>query len=613
MVEIRDYMFGDNILPEKRLAAQRASLAGIQHGFDAFPPRPRSDQAIRLRATTSSDQPIQAVEVFYTLDGSVPIPGNCASLAFQAVGVDWEAVDWKYITRWEAVLPPPADGVLIRYRIGGRLGGGGWVFADNQSDNPAQATNFALWVNDLPAPAWVRTAQVYHVFIDRFNPGSGRTWNKPERLDGFFGGTIRGVEEKLGYIQDLGYNTIWLSPFFVSPSHHGYDAVDMYQVEPRLGTNEDLYRLIDTAHQRGMRLILDFVANHWSNLHPSLQAAIADRSSEFYDWYLWKKWPDEYEGFFGVKEMPKLNLALGSPARQYLLDCARFWLEKGFDGYRLDFAYGPPLDFWVDFRRACKETRPDCWLFGEVIHSAPAQRAFAPAFDGMIDFLLAEAVRQTFGYGHWRLDAFEAYLTAHEAYFESWFDRLTILDNHDMNRFLFLTRDEPRRLKLAALLLYTLAGNPINYYGTEAGVTQERPTHYGGHGYFEEARLPMGWGNEADPDLLRTFRVLTRLRQDAPALRHGARRTVHLDAVQATYAYLRQLDGDAWLVAMNLSEEARTLVLPGLGLQEVQNVLAEAFPGAKFDTQAEQLVIQLPPLSGALLCGGLPGGIKVRG
>ena len=106
----------------------------------------------------ASDQPFQAVEAFYTLDGSIPLPGDCASLAFRAVSVDWEAVDWKYITRWEAVLPPQTDGVLLRYRIGGRLRGGGWVFADNQSDNPAQATNFALWVNNLPAPAWARNS-----------------------------------------------------------------------------------------------------------------------------------------------------------------------------------------------------------------------------------------------------------------------------------------------------------------------------------------------------------------------------------------------------------------------------------------------------------------------
>ena len=137
-----------------------------------------------------------------------------------------------------------------------------------------------------------------------------------------------------------------------------------------------------------------------------------------------------------------------------------YWLENGFDGYRLDFAYGPPLDFWVDFRRVCKQTRPDCWLFGEVIHSAQAQRAFAPVFDGMIDFLLAEAVRQTFGYGRWGLAAFESFLTAHEAYFSGLFDRLTILDNHDMNRFLFLAGNDRRRLKLGALLIYTLAGRP---------------------------------------------------------------------------------------------------------------------------------------------------------
>ena len=181
--------------------------------------------------------------------------------------------------------------------------------------------------------------------------------------------------QKLDYIQSFGFNTLWLSPLFASPSHHGYDATDLYQVEPRLGTNADLKELIAAAHARGMRLLLDFVANHWSHQHPSFQAALADEHSPYHDWYTWKHWPDDYATYFDVRGLPQLNLRPG-PARTYLLDCAAYWLHEGVDGFRLDYANGPAHDFWTDFRRACRTARPDCWLFGEVVHTAPVQASF---------------------------------------------------------------------------------------------------------------------------------------------------------------------------------------------------------------------------------------------
>ncbi len=591
-------MFGENILPEKRLADQIASLVGVQHEYQVSPSRTRASNPIQLTVSTAGDTPFELVRAYYTLDGAEPTPGSGVEQDFQPVEAVWDPIGWQYVRNWQTTLPAQPDNTLIRYRIGAKkVGAEQWIFADNQANTAAQATNFAVWVSDIPDPAWTQEAVLYHVFIDRFYPGSDRSWLSPSGLDGFFGGTLRGVTEKLAYIQDLGYNTIWLSPFFASPSHHGYDATDMYTVEPRLGSKQDLRQLIDSAHRRGLRLILDFVANHWSNLHPSLQAAQQDPHSPYMDWYLWKHWPDEYAGFFGVKSMPQLNLAPGSPARQYLLDCAVYWLENGFDGYRLDFAYGPPLDFWVDFRRVCKQTRPDCWLFGEVIHSARAQRAFAPVFDGMIDFLLAEAVRQTFGYGRWDLAAFESFLAAHEAYFSGLFDRLTILDNHDMNRFLFLAGNDQRRLKLAALLIYTLAGRPINYYGTETGVTQVRPTHVGNRGFFEEARQPMLWGAEADHELVEFFRLLVSLHKSHPAIRRGARKVVHLDAKSGTYAYLRQLDDDILLAAFNLSDQMRMLTLDLPGFSKAENLLNNQL----VETSPNVVRLSLDPLSGMLV------------
>lgn len=595
---VQDFMFGDNILPEKRLEQHRASLSGVRHTFEVDPAKPRAGEAVRLHVTTAGPIPFDQVQIRYTLDGSLPAPGACRVLDLMLEHTSWDQVDWQYVNHWQGSLPGQPDDTLVRYHAAARVTGtGDWIFADTQADEQAQATDFAVWVSDIPTPAWAGQAVIYHVFVDRFYPGASRDWNRQAGLDEFFGGTLRGVEQKLGYIQDLGYNTLWLSPFFASPTHHGYDATDMYRVEPRLGSNEDLSRLIAALHRRGMRIILDFVANHWSNQHPTMLAAQRDRSSQFYNWYHWLEWPDRYEGFFGVKEMPKLNLTLGSPARRYLLDCARHWLEQGFDGYRLDYAYGPPLDFWVDFRRVCKQTRPDCWLFGEVIHSAPAQKRFSGAFDGQIDFLLAEALRQTFGYGHWKLDQFEAYLAAHEAFFEGVFDRLTILDNHDMNRFLFLAGDDPQKLMLGALALYTLAGSPINYYGTEAGVTQERPTHVDGRGFFEEARQPMLWDRAQNHTLVEYFHKLVSLRRANPWLKGGTHKTVHLDAQGGTMAFLRAEEGKRLLVVLNTSRDERKLSLPALGKPDWQDLLS----GLPVRNGDETVQVNLPPQTGIVL------------
>jgi glycosidase len=188
-------------------------------------------------------------------------------------------------------------------------------------------------------------------------------------------------------------------------------------------------------------------------------------------------------------------------------------------------------------------------------------------------------------------------LTGHEAYFEGVYDRLTILDNHDMNRFYFLSGNDPGKLRLATLVLYTLAGTPINYYGTEVGVTQAMPTHYGGHGYFEEARQPMLWGDGQDKALLDYFGRLTAIRKKFPWLRGGERETIHLDAAAGTYVYLRIANGGRLLVAINTSADHRTAEVTLDGFEGADNLL-NANPVM---TEGNQIKIQLAPRSGAVL------------
>jgi len=559
-----DRIFGDMTYLDLRIDRFRVDTSGVRHNMRTSPSRIVPNKEFEVFATTSKQGPFERLTCWYTTNGQEPDLKHASAIRMEPTEVEWDAIEWDYVQHWKATVPSQKMGTVVRYKIGAKVvGQDRWVFADNQAETPTEATPFAVAVCDEMVPNWAQEALIYHVFIDRFYPGDGKQWNKPKTLSGFFGGTLNGVIQKLDYIQSLGFNAIWLSPFLSSPSHHGYNATDYHTVEPRLGNNEQLERLFDEVHRRGMRIIMDFVANHWSHLHPTFQAAKTDPDSPYHDWYIWEKWPKEYRTYFGVKELPTLNLDNQS-AREYLIECAQYWLKKGIDGLRLDYALGPSYDFWALFYKACKEIQPECWLLGEVVDSALVQLSYFSSMDGTLDFLLNKALRETFAFGNWSLIDFEAFLAAHERYFPKSFSRPSFLDNHDMNRFKFISGGNIGRLKIAALVLYTLAGPPIVYYGTEVGVSQERPIHQNHFGVFEEARLPMKWNGEQDLALLDYFRRLGELRQEYPVLNRGSRTLLHLDVKKGTYAYLRSSGEKQILVAINLNKKPNKISFPDL-------------------------------------------------
>ncbi len=595
-----DHFFGDQIRPEQRLDRRREDLTGVRHLHRKRPGIPQPDQPVELALTTSGPVPFDAARCWYEVERDRQPPTDDRQLlTMTPERSDWDTVEWGYLRQWVCTLPPQPTGSIVTYWLAAKIAGKNtWVFADNQARTQEEATRFAYWLDGGKVPAWAQEAVVYHVFVDRFYPGDGREWLKSKKLSGFFGGTLHGVTQKLDYIRSLGFNALWLSPVFASPSHHGYDGTDYYKVEPRLGTNADLGELIEQAHAREMRVILDFVANHWSHLHSTFVSARSDPHSPYHDWYLWIKWPDEYHCFLEVaKTLPQINLAPG-PARDYMLECARYWLRQGVDGFRLDHAYGPPHDFWADFRQACRSEKPDCWLFGEVIHTAALQASYAGLLDGNLDFLLARALRETFARGTWTLAEFEAFLAGHEAYFPPEFSRPSFLDNHDMNRFLFAAGGDRERLKLAALVLFTLSGPPIVYYGTEVGLSQERPIHWEKRAKFEEARQPMLWGEQQELELAYYFGRLIALRHGHPVLREGPRRVVHLDSTIGTYAYVRESSADRVLIALNSSLMPRTLTIPGCTLARSARDQLYAHP---VQANATSVIVELPGMSGAII------------
>jgi glycosidase len=543
-----DFVFGSLSTIEKRVAHYQAWRRGIQHHSLIAPRAPGAADAPLLTVLVGGQQ------VITRIDCEVSQP-ETAVYALSCTKIDWDLLNWQYLQTWQVTLPPQSEGTIVRYRIA--------AYA-KQSDSPIYAGDgqlFSYLVGDPAPPEWAAGAIVYQIFPDRFYPGDGRDWNTIQSLNDIYGGTLRGIIQKLDYVAEMGFNAIWINPFFPDKTHHGYHATDYFQVNPRLGSMDDLRALVAAAKARGIRLILDFVANHWSSDHPTFQEALRDPQSPFVEWYRWIDYPHDYHTFFGVRDLPQLNV--DHPAvRDYLLRSVRFWLgEIGFAGLRLDYALGPSHDFWNDLRRAAREANPEAWIFGEVVESPETIRSYEGRLDGCLDFPLMQAMRDTFALGKMPLSAFDAFLTHHDQYFPKEFSRPTFVDNHDMNRYLWSVGNDKRKLKLTVLCQFTLRGAPFVYNGTEVGVSQERGQNESGSQGMLENRQPMLWGDEQDGELREYFRWLIQFRRAHPVLWHGRRRTLLVDDERGLFVYARENGVQTVMVALNLSEDTQDVTV----------------------------------------------------
>jgi len=536
---MEEFIFGTLATDELKLVHHRASRRGLQHAHDLSPRDPLPGEPVTLTVRVGPDLEAEQIACYYTLDGTEPqgsrgVVHNGHVLPLEHTGTAWDTLVWGYVANWQGTLPAQAEGTVVRYQVGAWAGEGAETFADwpdaqttaeRASDaffhgrplpttlpgDPSRRHTFAFGVDRLAPPAWARQAVIYQVFVDRFYPGGGRDWLQTTDLRGFCGGTLWGLIEKLDYVSELGADCLWLSPIFPSPSHHGYDAIDLEHVEPRLGGDAALRALVDQAHARGIRVLLDLVCNHISDRHPIFQEAHSTPSSPYRDWFTFDGSEIGYRTFFAVRTMPQVNVA-NPGARAWIIDTARYWLrEFGVDGYRLDYANGPGPDFWTDFWRACKAEKPDCYCFGEIVDAPSIQRTYAGRLDGCLDFFAGDALRRTFALGRWDEAHLERFLARHAAFFPDTFLMPTFIDNHDMDRFLYLANGDKGALRRAAAAQMRLPGPPIIYYGTEVGLSQNCSTREGMGLHF--CRVPMAWGDEQDRELLAYYKGLIRERR----------------------------------------------------------------------------------------------------
>jgi glycosidase len=403
----------------------------------------------------------------------------------------------------------------------------------------------------------VSDAVCYNVFVDRFARPDG-SLPEPGDPTALYGGTLDGVTEHIDHIASLGCNVLWLGPVHQSPSHHGYDYEDFLIVEPRYGGDAALIRLVEAAHERDMRVLLDFVPNHTGRGHHLFRDAIAN-GGDAAEYYRFWQWPHYYRCFGDVISLPELDTG-SDRVQQHLVRAAQHWLTAyGIDGVRCDHVAGVDPAFWVELRRGLREISPQALILGEATGVPEWLARYAGRLDAIFDFDLAYYIREALGRGRMNAAGFAAWLDEHDHAYPG-LALATLLDNHDMNRFLWTANGNADRLKLAATLLMTLPGMPVIYYGTEVGMTQR----YDGVIENAEARLPMLWGEAQNQDVLAHFQELGRMRRESVALRRGDRRTLLAD--EEVFAYERRSGDEVVTIALNFSPTPQTRDIPGMGL-----------------------------------------------
>ena len=382
---------------------------------------------------------------------------------------------------------------------------------------------------------WFDNIRIYHLLIDRFNGG----WQVPPKSENVFcGGNLQGVIEKLDYIRELGFTAIMLSPIFKSANYHGYHTLNFEDVDPHFGTWDDYRQLLDQAHEKGLKIVCDFVPNHCWYEAPIFAESLLKNGGKHRDWFFYPEGDDSdaFVSFLGFGDLPKFNLTNPEVA-SFMIDKAERLARMGVDAFRIDHALGQPHQFLQQFRDAMQAVDSDIVVFGEVWAfgigpqlagqlyfktdtrlqeflaqgttptSSPSAGSVQPfsqdnlqadyvgTLDGVLDFAYRDILLEEIhaGRGIKGNDTLRSKIADHFAKYPDDFKLVLFLDNHDTDRFLFDCHDDVNLLHEAVDLSMSLQ-RPFSFlYGTEQLMTN-RPTIFNAEPYADlRVRNCMDW------------------------------------------------------------------------------------------------------------------------
>ncbi|TAE01936.1 MAG: alpha-amylase [Oscillatoriales cyanobacterium] len=435
----------------------------------------------------------------------------------------------------------------------------------------------------IQTPDWVKHAVFYQIFPDRFAKSKQprqrllqnfmwEEWHEIPTLQGYKGGDLWGVMEQLDYLQDLGINAIYFTPIFQSASNHRYHTHDYYQVDPMLGGNQAFKDLLDAAHDRNIKIVLDGVFNHASRGFFFFHDILENGShSPWLDWFKIEGWPlspydgnypANYAGWDGNRALPVFNHD-NPEVREYIMEIAEYWIKFGIDGWRLDVPFEIKAPgFWQEFRDRVKAINPEAYIVGEVWEDA-REWLDGTQFDGVMNYLFAgPTIAFTAGD---RVDVAQIEGRSYRPYpplfaqeygekiqhvleLYPWpiqLTQLNLLASHDTARLLSITGGDQKSVELATLLLLTFPGAPSIYYGDEVGLPGALDP---------DSRRGFPIKSDWKLDVLDYHKQLIALRQKYCALRTGGYEI--LFAQGTVYVFARILGDEEIVVAVNVATES---------------------------------------------------------
>lgn len=484
------------------------------------------------------------------------------------------------------------------------------------------STIVAVTSPDLTPPAWVRDAVFYQIFPDRF-ARSGRIdngvrldpWDAPPTMWGYKGGDLWGVIDRLDYLVDLGVNAIWFNPIFQSASNHRYHTHDYFKIDPLLGGDEAFDALIEAAHDRGIRVVLDGVFNHASRgFFQFSDIAEHQEKSAYIDWFRVREFPidpyDEdkpatYDAWWGLHALPALNTD-NEAVREFLWSVGTHWIERGIDGWRLDVPNEIRTPgFWYEFRRRVRVVNPEAYITGEIWGEAPEWVGEDGPFDGVMNYPLGTAIiRYAIGNRinpEGIVDNNDYVVTPglnagafadHVDSMLQMYDQTTLpallnlLDSHDTGRIMTLAGGDPELVVLMLALLLTMPGAPCIYYGTEVGL-EGRPD--------PDNRRGFPWDDlDGAPEISDAVRSLVALRHAEAGLRSSELERLGPPPGSdfgRTYLYARGTGAERVVVAVNHADEVDVVELrPGVLTADAKKLWGSAI-------LKKPTVMELPPRS----------------
>lgn len=384
----------------------------------------------------------------------------------------------------------------------------------------------------MDTPAWSKHMVWYQIFPDRFYTDTpNMPWEtNPIYNDDHFGGTLKGVTQKLDYLSSLGVQGIYFTPLFLASSMHKYDTMNYYTIDPQFGTNEDFKILVQEAHKRDIKVMLDGVFNHCGLFHPYFQDVVSlGKQSQYKDCFFIHEYPvvnfetdetgkptrypntpNNYDTFGFTPMMPKWNT--NHPiVEKHLLGVVDFWIrEFDIDGWRLDVSNEVSHDFLRKIRHVARAAKPDAFILGE-------------NWDASLPWLLGDQMDAVMNYDlSIPIWAYLEHEYDHFAFAEQMNRYLSrtpkhvipamfnLVCSHDTVRIKKRLNDDPKRMKLAYLLMFMSAGSPNIYYGDEVG-------HTGFHD--PNNRLPMIWDeSRQDLDMLSWMKRMIHYKKSIDAM-----------------------------------------------------------------------------------------------